>query len=65
MTTNPTPHAFPTQMRDTFTSQMYGIKLDSNTQFIIRRLIADAYALGYQQGGMDQQQFDRASRESV
>jgi hypothetical protein len=65
MTTSPTPHAFPTQMRDTFTTEIYDTNLDANTQFIVRRLIADAYALGYQQGGMDQQQFDRVARESV
>lgn len=56
MTRRETPAPFPTQLRDDVEWQMRDKQmsmLDNNARFIVRRMISDAYALGFQDGRFD------------
>ena len=51
------PHAMPTSMRDTVNLKLGDREmamLDSNARFIVRSLVAEAYAQGFQDGRLDE-----------
>jgi hypothetical protein len=48
---DPVPHAFPMQLRDQVKHELRGAGItEENARFAVRRLIANAYAAGFQDG---------------
>jgi hypothetical protein len=63
---NPPPYPMPAQLRDETNAALAALDtepaLDSETRFVIRRLIAEAYARGFADGRIDQQINEHADR---
>jgi hypothetical protein len=52
---HPTPVALLHETNALLRSDEMGSRLDDNARFIVRRMVADAYALGFSDGRLDQQ----------
>ncbi len=64
--TRETPHVMPVSMRDEVNLKLGDREmsaLDSNARFIVRALVAEAYARGFQDGRFDQQRSADVDRE--
>lgn len=64
--TREVPHAMPVSMRDEVNIKLgnRGMSaLDNNARFIVRALVAEAYARGFQDGRWDQQRSADVDRE--
>lgn len=63
----PTPHPFPVRLRDQVNMDMRSAGItDENARFVVRRMIADAYAEGFSDGrymGSWDASSDRRDRE--
>lgn len=67
MASSPTPTPFPPSMRDTVNDRLGDrqmLALDDSARYIVRSLIADAYALGFQDGRVDEKFAQRANEQA-
>lgn len=62
-----TPHPFPVSLRDDVNHQLVQAAIvDENARFIVRRMIADAYAVGFADGhrmGQDDAWSDQRAKQ--
>lgn len=59
------PHPMPVQMRDTVNIVLREkdlVGVSDNARFLIRRLVSDAYALGFFDGRLDESHNDSTDR---